>query len=183
MVDVLSPSQRARNMAAIKGRDTQPEILVRKIVHSLGYRYRLSPRNLPGKPDIVLAKHRKVILIHRCFWHVHSCRYGQVRPKTNEGFWETKRTGNVARDRKTERMLKKAGWKVLTIWECETKISVKLKTKLIRFLVKTGERRDVSLNHGAAAPAAFVPARISNGTIPFDRLGSARRTSIGRWLA
>jgi DNA mismatch endonuclease, patch repair protein len=117
-------------MSRIRGKDTNPEMVVRRLLHSLGYRYRLHVRDLPGRPDIVLPKHRVVIFVHGCFWHMHKCRFGRVVPKTNAEFWQTKRSGNTERDRRNARQLRKVGWTVLTVWECETRNQEKLKSKL-----------------------------------------------------
>lgn len=117
MADVHDTATRSRNMAAIRSRDTKPEIAVRKIVHSLGFRFRLRS-GLPGRPDVVLARHRKVILVHGCFWHMHECRFGRVTPATRADFWRAKRSANVARDRKTVAALIALGWRPLVIWEC-----------------------------------------------------------------
>lgn len=121
MVDVHSPAQRSYNMSRIRGKDTRPEMIVRSLVHQMGFRFRLHRKDLPGKPDLVLPRHERVIFVHGCFWHMHRCRYGRVTPKTNAEFWQAKREGNVARDRRNRRKLKAAGWQVLTIWECWTK--------------------------------------------------------------
>jgi DNA mismatch endonuclease (patch repair protein) len=118
-MDVLTPEERRRNMAAIRGKDTQPEMLLRRLVHSMGYRYRLHVRNLPGCPDIVLPRHRKVILVHGCFWHRHNCRLGRPWPRTRAAFWRAKLEGNKARDIRNLRKLRQLGWKVLTVWECQ----------------------------------------------------------------
>jgi len=136
MVDVHTPEQRSFNMSRIRGRDTKPEIIVRSIVHGLGYRYRLHCRNLPGKPDLVLWKHKKIILIHGCFWHMHRCRYGRVIPKTNAEFWEQKRTLNMQRDKKTIKALRQAGFSTLTVWECQTKDVARTRKILSDFLRK-----------------------------------------------
>src|SRR3954471_8486197 len=106
MADVLTSQQRSFNMSQIKSRDTRPEKIVRSIVHRLGYRYRLHKPDLPGKPDIVLVRHRKIIDVHGCFFHMHKCKYGIVVPTTNAKFWRTKRLSNVARDRRNQRTLK-----------------------------------------------------------------------------
>jgi DNA mismatch endonuclease (patch repair protein) len=108
-------------MAAIRGRDTTPELRVRRALHALGYRYRLQGSDLPGKPDLVLPRHRAVIFVHGCFWHMHRCPYGRPKPATNAGFWEEKRTGNVERDARNRAALKRSGWRVFVIWECETR--------------------------------------------------------------
>jgi DNA mismatch endonuclease (patch repair protein) len=134
VTDVLTPEQRSRCMAAIRSKHTKPEIIVRRLVRSLGYRYRLHGVNLQGKPDIVLPKLRKVIFVHGCFWHRHSCRYGLVKPKTNADFWLNKRTGNVERDKKNRRELRRKKWSALVIWECETKKPQLLLRKATRFL-------------------------------------------------
>ena len=121
-------------MAAIRSKDTKPEILVRRILTSLGYRYRLHGKAQPGKPDIVLSRLRKVIFVHGCFWHRHRCRYGSVQPKTNAKFWQIKLQGNVERDRINRRSLRRKQWEYLVVWECETRSPSRLLNKLIRFL-------------------------------------------------
>ena len=132
MADVLTKEQRHRNMANIKGKNTKPEMVVRSLVHRLGYRYRLHQKSLPGKPDLVFASRRKVIFVHGCFWHRHECRYGAVKPATNASFWETKRLSNVERDRKTRIALEQAGWQVLVIWECQTRLSKETLAETVR---------------------------------------------------
>src|SRR5437016_7482270 len=121
MTDVLTPQQRSFNMSRIRSRDTKPEKIVRSIVHRLGYRYRLHKTDLPGTPDIVLVRHRKIIDVHGCFFHMHKCRYGSVVPATNAKFWRTKRMSNVERDRQNLLALKRDGWKVLFVWEYEAR--------------------------------------------------------------
>lgn len=120
-MDVHTVEQRSRNMAAIKGANTKPELRVRSLLHSLGFRFRLHRKDLPGKPDIVLAKYRTVIFVHGCFWHCHDCRWGNVIPKTREDFWARKRQGTMERDSRNIRALTAAGWKVLVIWECQSR--------------------------------------------------------------
>lgn len=134
MTDVLTPEQRRLNMSRIRNKDTRPEMIVRSLVHGMGYRYRLHNAKLPGKPDLTLARHRKVIFVHGCFWHKHRCRYGSVVPKTNAAFWEHKRQGNVDRDRRNIAALRRQGWEVLVIWECWTRDPEKLKLHLAAFL-------------------------------------------------
>ena len=134
MTDVLSPSQRKYNMSRIRDKDTKPEMVVRSMVHRMGFRYRLHQKNLPGKPDIVLTRHRKIIMVHGCFWHKHNCRYGRVVPKTNTKFWQEKRAATVVRDRRNLRQLRKNGWEVLTIWECQIKKSKALINRIVNFL-------------------------------------------------
>lgn len=134
MVDVHTPEQRSRNMSAIRGKDTKPEKIVRSLVHSRGYRYRLHYRKLPGKPDMVFPSRRKVIFIHGCYWHSHDCRFGQVIPKTNAEFWQSKRQGNVLRDLSNLEKLAADGWQSLVIWECQTKDRKKLEQIIRDFL-------------------------------------------------
>jgi len=133
-MDVHSREQRSFNMSRIKSRDTKPEMAVRSIVHGLRYRYRLHKPELPGKPDIVLVRLRKIINIHGCFFHMHSCKYGRVTPASNGEFWQIKRMSNVERDRRNLRALRQTGWKVLTIWECEVKNPINLQRKIENFL-------------------------------------------------
>jgi DNA mismatch endonuclease (patch repair protein) len=134
MADVLTPQQRSFNMSRIRSRDTRPEMLVRSLVHRLGFRYRLHKKDLPGKPDLVLVRHRKIIDVHGCFFHMHDCRYGKVKPVTNAEFWQAKRQSNLNRDRRNIEALKKAGWQVLIIWECQTKNPDSLQEILNDFL-------------------------------------------------
>ena len=136
MADVHSKAQRSFNMSRIRGKDRKPEMIVRSLVHQMGFRFRLHRKDLPGKPDLVLPKHQKVIFVHGCFWHMHRCRYGRVVPKTNTEFWQTKRTSNVERDRKNMRKLRRAGWQTLVIWECWTRdIENKVLPRLEDFLL------------------------------------------------
>ena len=121
MADVHSKAQLSFNMSRIRGKDTKPEMIVRSLVHQMGFRFRLHRKDLPGKPDLVLPRHNKVIFVHGCFWHMHWCRYGRVVPKTNTEFWQNKRIGNVERDRRNIRKLRRVGWKTLVIWECWTR--------------------------------------------------------------
>jgi DNA mismatch endonuclease (patch repair protein) len=109
--------KRSRNMAAIKGRDTQPEMLVRRAVHGAGFRYRVSSRSVAGRPDIVLPKYRTAVFVHGCFWHGHNCRVAHV-PRTNVVYWTAKLHRNRQRDARNERMLQEQGWTVATLWEC-----------------------------------------------------------------
>lgn len=134
MTDVLTAEQRHRCMARIRGKDTDPECNVRSILHRMGFRYRLHVSGLPGKPDIVLPRLRKVVFVHGCFWHMHRCHFGSVKPATNADFWKTKREGNRQRDAKVRRALRKAGWDVLAVWECELRDSDKLRKKMQTFL-------------------------------------------------
>jgi len=134
MVDVLTKHQRSYNMSQIRCKDTEPEMVVRSLVHRMGYRYALHRKDLPGHPDLVFASRRKIIFVHGCFWHMHRCRYGRVKPATHATFWRQKRMGNVQRDKRNLRRLRNVGWRVLTIWECQTRYLQKLTTKIKRFL-------------------------------------------------
>ena len=119
MADRLNTHQRHHCMSRIRGKDTKPEILVRKGLHARGFRFRLQDRRLPGRPDVVLPKYGVAIMVNGCFWHGHKgCRYA-TRPKTNEEFWEAKIARNRHRDEVTEAHLEALGWTVITIWECE----------------------------------------------------------------
>jgi len=120
-------------MARIRGRNTKPEMRVRRLVHGLGYRYRLHKRDLPGTPDLVFAARRKAIFVHGCFWHQHQCPRGS-QPTSNTAFWKTKLRQNVERDRKNIAELAAAGWSVLVVWECETKSTASLAKRITRFL-------------------------------------------------
>lgn len=134
MTDVLTPEQRSFNMSRIRYRDTRPEMIVRSLVHRLGYRYRLHKSDLPGKPDLVLVRHKKIIDVHGCFFHMHNCKYGTVTPATNADFWQRKRTSNMERDQRNQRILRRDGWRVMIVWECETRNLERLEKKLIIFL-------------------------------------------------
>jgi DNA mismatch endonuclease (patch repair protein) len=108
-------------MSRIGSKNTKPELLVRKVLHGLGYRFRLHRNDLPGKPDIVLSKYKTVVFVHGCFWHGHSCKKGQKRPATNKDFWDGKLNRNIERDKENISQLENLGWNVLTIWECQVK--------------------------------------------------------------
>jgi len=120
-MDVHDKATRSYNMSQIKGKNTKPELLVRKFLFSQGFRYRINVKSLPGKPDIVLKKYKTAIFINGCFWHGHEgCRYF-VWPKTREEFWKEKIQANINRDKKNIRLLEETGWNVIVIWECELK--------------------------------------------------------------
>lgn len=116
-MDVHSPEQRSRNMSRIRGRDTKPEMLLRRGLHISGLRFRLQPKHLPGRPDLVFPRHRAVVLVHGCFWHGHNCPMFKA-PATRPEFWAAKIAGNRARDLRTSEALRASGWRVLTVWEC-----------------------------------------------------------------
>ncbi len=121
MADVHTKETRSYNMSRIKGKNTKPEMLVRKFLHANGYRYKLHDKTLSSKPDIVLPKYKTVIFVHGCFWHGHkNCKY-YVVPKTRTDWWLNKINGNITNDTKAASALKKEGWKIITIWECKLK--------------------------------------------------------------
>jgi DNA mismatch endonuclease, patch repair protein len=130
LADVVDKATRSRMMAGIKGKNTKPEIIVRKALHAAGFRFRLHDMKLPGKPDIVLPKYRAVVFVHGCFWHGHDCRLFKL-PKSRKAFWAAKIEGNKVRDVKTTLELVQANWRVLTIWECALVGSAKLGMELI----------------------------------------------------
>jgi DNA mismatch endonuclease (patch repair protein) len=135
-VDKLTAARRSENMRRIRSKNMKPEIVVRSAVHRLGYRFRLHAKELPGKPDIVRRRQKQAIFVHGCFWHLHpkaGCLDARV-PKSNTSYWHNKLERNVERDKQATSLLKKAGWHVLVIWECETKDREKLECKLRKFL-------------------------------------------------
>jgi DNA mismatch endonuclease (patch repair protein) len=118
LVDIVTPEVRSRMMSGIRGRDTKPEMTVRRYLHECGFRYRLHDRSLPGAPDLVFRKFHVVVMVHGCFWHQHSgCQYATT-PKNNWDFWQTKLVGNVARDKRNIEYLVSTGWRVIVLWEC-----------------------------------------------------------------
>lgn len=136
MTDRISSYSRSRNMAAIKSKNTSPELFIRSMVHRLGYRFRLHAKDLPGKPDLVFRSRKKVIFVHGCFWHQHGsvkCRDGRM-PKSNRSYWKPKLLKNTERDKRSLKELRALKWKVLTIWECETKNPDRLVRVLTKFL-------------------------------------------------
>ena len=130
MADVHTPEARSFNMSRIQGRDTKPEMCVRKLLHSMGFRYRLHVKDLPGKPDLVFPRAKTVLFVHGCFWHMHRCKYGKPAPATNKTFWAEKRRGNADRDKRNRRLLRADGWKVFEIWECHTRQPETMRGKL-----------------------------------------------------
>lgn len=133
-MDKLTQAARSENMRRIRSRNTNPELLVRSLVHRLGFRFRLHRSDLPSKPDLVFSSLRKVIFVHGCFWHVHKgCIDGKI-PKSRVEYWKAKLERNVERDRMSRKALRKLGWKSLVIWECETPHKDRLAAKIKRFL-------------------------------------------------
>ncbi len=133
-MDTLTPRERSARMALVRGKDTKPEMLVRRLVHGMGYRYRLHRRDLPGTPDLVFPARGKVIFIHDCFWHRHAgCALARL-PKSRADFWLPKLTANAERDARNVRALRRLGWGVLTIWECQLRDAAALTKRIRRFL-------------------------------------------------
>lgn len=134
MVDKLTRERRSENMRRIRSKDTKPELKVRRLLHSLGFRYRLHLKDLPGKPDLAFRSRKKVIFVHGCFFHQHkNCTDGRL-PKSRIEYWAPKLAGNVARDRANRSKLSRSGWKSIVIWDCETDDVPKLEKRLTRFL-------------------------------------------------
>jgi DNA mismatch endonuclease (patch repair protein) len=139
-MDRLTRAQRSWNMSQIRGKHTRPERVVRSLLHRLGYRFRLHVQKLPGKPDIVLAKSRSVVFVHGCFWHRHSgCRFAYT-PKSRIEFWTQKFDRNVARHNIVEQELRKLGWRILVVWECEISNVGRLESRLKRWLDRVKDR-------------------------------------------
>jgi DNA mismatch endonuclease (patch repair protein) len=141
-------------MRAVKGRDTSPELLVRRLAHSLGYRFRLHRSDLPGKPDLVFPGRRKAIFVHGCFWHGHDCARGARVPKENRAYWIEKIERNRRRDKRNLEALTDQGWAAMILWECELRDLQTLQERLIEFLGPTGSRSDP--NH-ALSSRSFSP--------------------------
>lgn len=138
MTDNRTPKSRSALMSRIRGRDTAPELILRRLLHSLGYRFRLYRRELPGTPDIVFPGRRKAIFVNGCFWHGHGCRIGRP-PKSRPEFWLPKLERNRAKDIRNGRELRVLGWSVLTIWQCQVKSAETLTERLISFLGPPGK--------------------------------------------
>ncbi len=139
MTDIFDPEKRSEIMSRIRGRDTKPELIVRRIAHGLGFRFRLHRKDLPGRPDIVFPRHQAVIVVHGCFWHRHPGCKRASSPKTRVRYWQNKFEDNVVRDKRNETALRDLGWKVMLIWECETKDHEAVAARIESFL-----RRDES---------------------------------------
>lgn len=133
-----SPAVRRRTMQAVKSKNTAPELIVRRLAHSMGYRFRLHRKDLPGKPDLVFPGMRKAIFVHGCFWHGHDCSRGARTPKTNRGYWTKKIQRNRERDHAARTALAHSGWKVAVFWECELGDHKQLRRRIGHFLAKAG---------------------------------------------
>jgi len=138
-MDVFTREKRSEIMSRVSGRNTKPELAVRSSLHNMGYRFRLHRKDLPGKPDITLPKHKKVIFVHGCFWHGHAGCPRSKRPTTNQEFWREKLDKNIERDKATVNALKQLGWEIITIWTCEVNDTSNLKIKLLSFLKSSKE--------------------------------------------
>jgi DNA mismatch endonuclease, patch repair protein len=133
-MDTLTAVQRSERMSRVKGVDSEAELLVRRIAHRLGYRYRKHVGSLAGRPDLVFARRRSIVFVHGCFWHRHDCPAGRRLPKSRVDFWKSKLERNRMRDVEQQRRLTAEGWKVLVIWECETRDAAYVEARLTRFL-------------------------------------------------
>ncbi len=134
-MDTFTPSERSAIMRKVRGKDTTPELRVQALVRKLGLGPSLHRRDLPGNPDLVFTRRRKVIFVHGCFWHGHSCRAGKNRPSSRRAYWIPKLDRNKARDAANRRRLRRQGWSVLTVWECQLKDATRLESRLAKFLV------------------------------------------------
>ena len=136
MTDVFTSEQRSAVMRAVRGVDTKPEVAVRRLVHALGFRYRLHVRKLPGAPDLVFPRLKRVIFVHGCFWHRHRCEAGRSTPASRVEYWQAKFAANQRRDRRSRRQLRALGWEVLVLWECQIRprSRQRLQGKIERFL-------------------------------------------------
>lgn len=140
MADSVSPEVRSKMMSGIRGKDTKPEIQVRRYLHALGFRYSLHRRDLPGHPDLVLSKHRAVVFVHGCFWHAHpNCRYATT-PSTRREFWSAKLTANRARDQAAISLLLSQSWRVAVVWECALRRSPKAALDELSKLLRSDQR-------------------------------------------
>ena len=133
-MDTLSPAERSERMSRVRGKDTGPELRVRRIAHRLGYRFRLHRADLPGRPDMAFIGRRKVVFVHGCFWHRHDCTAGRRLPKSRLDFWQPKLDGNAVRDHAVSTRLHAEGWRPLVIWECETRDEEAVAARLREFL-------------------------------------------------
>lgn len=133
-MDNLSAEARSARMALIRSRDTAPEMIVRRALHALGYRFRLHRKDLPGTPDVVLTRHKVAVFVHGCFWHGHDCPRGAREPRQNADYWRRKRARNAERDSSAVAKLQDLGWRVLVIWECQVRGGAQLMEKLSGFL-------------------------------------------------
>lgn len=178
-MDRLTPDRRSENMRRIRSVNTGPETKVRRVAHALGYRFRLYRRDLPGSPDLVFSRFRAVVFVHGCFWHHHGrCRAGRI-PLSNEDFWRRKLVRNVNRDRRNKAALRRLGWRVLTIWECQT-ARVDLAARIVRFLTGVAAAnplggRQAQAHQRVDAPTPMPPSRPLRG--PSGATARTRRSA------
>lgn len=132
--DTLSPEERSERMSRVRGKDTKPELALRRLVHSMGYRYRLHSRRLPGQPDLVFPSRKKVLFVHGCFWHRHKGCPNCRNPKSRLDFWVPKLEGNRRRDLKSQAALRRLNWRFLVVWECQLKKQERLSNRIRKFL-------------------------------------------------
>lgn len=133
MADQFTSEQRSAVMRRVRSVNTCPELLVQQVVHRLGFRFGLHAQNLPGKPDLILKRQKKVVFVHGCYWHQHKCDAAK-RPATNQRYWNRKLDNNVQRDKRNIYLLRRQGWRVLTVWECELRNTERVERRLFRFL-------------------------------------------------
>ncbi len=141
MSDIFTKDKRSKIMSSIKNKDTRPELAVRSLLHRMGHRFRLHQKDLPGKPDIILKKHKTVVFVHGCYWHRHNCKRGQSMPSSNKEFWQRKFRGTIERDKKVQEQLKKLDWNVGVIWQCELKTQSDTVKKLENILAAGKENK------------------------------------------
>ncbi len=146
-MDTLSPAERSARMGRIKNKDTKPEMVVRRMVHALGFRFRLHRRDLPGCPDLCFGPQRKAIFVHGCFWHRHDCKLTRL-PKSRVDFWKPKLEANRVRDRERQAALRDLGWEILVVWECELAHREQLKNMLTAFLGERGNAGHRTIRRG-----------------------------------
>ena len=144
MADHLTAERRSLNMAKIKGKDTRPELVVRRLLHRHGYRYQLHVKELPGTPDIVFAGRKIAVFVHGCFWHGHQCKRGGRIPKSNTPYWEQKLLRNIVRDKESQISLEVDGWRVIVVWECEVSDVDGLTSRLISLIGPTQNQANLS---------------------------------------
>ena len=152
MADTLTKAERSALMARVRGKNTKPEVFVRSALHRAGFRFRLHGRTLPGRPDIVLARHRTVVFVHGCFWHRHGCALSST-PTTRRSFWLEKFKRNRARDQRAARALRRLGWRVLTVWECSLRTAARRENAVARLL------RQLASNDSATTRRASVSVK------------------------
>lgn len=177
MTDIVNSKRRSEMMARVRGRDTAPELAVRRIAHRMGFRFRLHRKGLPGRPDLVFPRHRVVVFVHGCFWHRHEgCRYAST-PKSRVAFWTEKFTANVARDARQQAALRALGWQVLVIWECESNRPAFVECRLTALLRR---ERPVSNENSAVSVALTGKPSTNTGIVHSDAVTLGNNTERTR---